>query len=145
MAKFKYKFETIKKIKETMEKKTQKELSLIELEITKSNEAIKNLLVSKKLHKAKLTTNGTVKVNMLHYLQNYELLIDKKIETLQKHITELNKSKEKKIAELAQRTKEARMFEKLKEKHYLDFLNEQKKIEQIEIDEIAAKKFVRES
>ena len=37
------------------------------------------------------------------------------------------------------------MFEKLKEKHYLDFLNEQKKIEQIEIDEIAAKKFVRES
>lgn len=145
MAKFKYKFETIKKIKETMEKKTQKELSLIELEITKTNEAIKNLLVSKKLHKAKLTTNGTVKVNMLHCLQNYELLIDKKIETLQKHITELNKSKEKKIAELAQRTKEAKMFEKLKEKHYLDFLNEQKKNEQIEIDEIAAKKFVRES
>jgi flagellar FliJ protein len=82
---------------------------------------------------------------MLHYLQNYELLIDKKIETLQMHITELQKSKEKKIAELAQRTKEAKMFEKLKEKHYLDYLNEQKKIEQIEIDEIASKKFVRES
>jgi len=145
MAKFKYKFETIKKIKETMEKKTQKELSLIELEISKANEAIKNLLVSKKLHKAKLTNNGTVKVSMLHYLQNYELLIDKKIETLQMHITELQKSKEKKIAELAQRTKEAKMFEKLKEKHYLDFLNEQKKIDQIEIDEIASKKFVRES
>lgn len=145
MSKFKYKFETVKKIKETLEKKTQKELSIIELEVSKINEEIKNLFLTKKLNKAKLTNNGTVKVNMLHYLQNYELFIDGKIESLQRRVIELLKEKEKKITELAQRTKETKMFEKLKEKHFADYLNEQKKIEQIEIDEIATKKFVRES
>ncbi len=145
MAKFNYKFETVKKIKETLEKKTQKELSLIELEVSKINEEIKNMFLTKKLNKAKLTNNGTVKVNMLHYLQNYELFIDNKIETLQKKVIELLKEKEKKIQELALRSKETKMFEKLREKHYMDYLIEQKKLDQIEIDEIATKKFVRES
>lgn len=144
MAKFNFKFESVKKIKETLEKKTQKELSLIELEVSKINEEIKNLFITKKLNKAKVTGNGTIKVNMLHYLQNYELFIDNKIEELQKRVIELLKAKEKKIIELSDRTKETKMFEKLKEKHLIDYVNVQKKIEQIEIDEIATKQFVRE-
>ncbi len=43
MAKFQYKFKTIKDIKERLEKKTQKELAIIDLEIKNKNEEILEL------------------------------------------------------------------------------------------------------
>ena len=50
-----------------------------------------------------------------------------------------------KLIELAQKSKESRIFEKLKEKHRVDFRKEEKKKELKEIDDVAAKKFMTKS
>ena len=143
MAKFKYKFESIKRIKETIEKKTQKELSVIDLEIDKVKERIVKLLEDKKNRREERLAKKTLKVSELKFYENFDKSIDEKIELEKIELQSLLIDREEKKNELLEKSKETKMFDKLKEKHYLDFMKEQNKQEQIEIDDIATKKFVR--
>jgi flagellar export protein FliJ len=59
-------------------------------------------------------------------------------------INDLNKQKEKKINELIQKSKEHKIFDSLEEKHREIFYDEQNKEEQVNINEIAIQRFLRE-
>ncbi|MGE5400397.1 MAG: flagellar export protein FliJ [Ignavibacteriales bacterium] len=144
MAKFHYRFESIKKVKETLEKKVQKEISLIDMEIEKSNESLQ--LISDEKAKARKIIAGrnNVRVSELQFHNEVEQLLELKAKKIREEVCNLEKAKENKIAELAQKTKEHRIFETLEERHYEDYLLLENQAEQKEIDEIATKKFARE-
>jgi flagellar FliJ protein len=140
MAKFNYKFETIKKVKQIVEKKVQKEISVIELEIEKRKVEIKELEAEKIKTLEELRSKKSLKISELQFANNFEKLMDEKIEAIKNEILGLEKTKQKKLEELTQKSKETKMFEKLEEKHLQQFIIEQNKLEQIEIDDIATKK-----
>ena len=144
MAKFKYKFKSIKEIKERLEKKTQKELSIIDLEIAKNKEKITELNKLVKEGKIKMLNQDSIKVSELHFYSKYESYLLSQIELLQKHIQEKKIERQNKLNELVQKSKETKTFEKLEEKHFTEFVKEQDKIEQNELDEIAVQKFIKE-
>lgn len=145
MAKFKYKFESVKKIKETIEKKVQKEISLIDLEIEEVNNSFREILAEKETYRTSIEVKTCLKASELQFRDNAEYLLDLQIEKLLDELNQLRLKRENKILELAQKTKEHKIFEYLEERHYEEFLIDQNQIEQKEIDEIATKKFAREA
>ncbi len=143
MANFKYKFESVKNVKKTIEKKVQKELMEIEFKIQKLNDEINNLITQKETYSLEIKNRNNLKVRDLYFYQDYENFLDAKIKRKRKEVVKLSKEKKAKIEELIQKSKETKMFEKLEEIYKLDYINEQKKLEQKELDEVAAKKFGR--
>ncbi len=143
MGKFKYKFENIHRIKKTLEKKVQREISEIELEIDKRKSDIKTLLAEKHNKQAELKKRKTLKVSELQFHEQFFNNIDAKVLELSQEIEKLNEIREQKMEELIEKSKETKMFEKLEEKHFEKFQKEENKLEQLEMDDIATKKFVR--
>jgi len=101
------------------------------------------LFRSKNQRKAEVKAKKSLKVSELNFYENLEKTINGKIESVEKEIKKLEKKRAVKQMELVEKSKETKMFEKLEMKHYADFLKEQNKLEQIEMDDIATKKFVR--
>ncbi|MCU7496575.1 MAG: hypothetical protein HF314_05915 [Ignavibacteria bacterium] len=145
MAKFHYKFESIKKIKETFEKKIQKEISLIDLEIEKQNGFLESLADEKRRARSSVSGKNFVKISELQFQNEVQYLLGLKEKEILAEIANLEKVRENRMSELEQRTKEHKIFEALEEKHHEDFRLEQNQIEQKEIDEIASQKFAREA
>ncbi|MFA8341671.1 MAG: flagellar export protein FliJ [Rhodothermaceae bacterium] len=143
MAKFKYKFESIKKIKKLIEKKTQKELMVIEADIQKTKQAIVEVNAIKDESKKSVYSKVHLTINEVKFQQGYERYLDEKIARLKRELIEQEKRKIEKLKELAEKSKEHTVFEKLKEKHYSDFILEENRKEQIEIDEIASIRYNR--
>lgn len=141
MAKFLYKFRTVKKIKEILEKQAQKELAetqakidLVLLEI----EQVKELKTKSKADKEK---SGKVKISDLQFMENFTSSLDDRIKALYQEVDNLNKVKEQKIQKLIERAKDSKVFQKLEEKYKEEFLIELNRLEQKEMDEIALRKF----
>jgi len=143
MAKFKYKFESIKKIKKIIEKKVQKELMVIEADIQKTKQAIAEVLDVKYASKKEIYAKAHLTINEVKFQQGYERYLDEKVARLKIELEEYEKRKIEKLKELAEKSKEHKVFEKLKEKHYDNFILEENKREQIEIDEIASIRYNR--
>lgn len=144
MAKFKYKFDSIKNIKERLEKKSKKELAIIDLEIKrKLNEIrdINELLKKSKLAKTKKKTKSSEEI---HFLEKYENYLSEQISLIEKYVNEKRSEREEKVKELMQRSKETKTFVKLEEKHFEEFSKQQNKIDQKEMDEIAIQEFIKE-
>jgi flagellar FliJ protein len=145
MAKFKYKFESVKKIKETIEKKVQKEISIIDLEIDEVNNSFRDILAEKEAFRKSIEVKTCLKASELQFHDDAEYLLDLQLEKLLDELNQLRLKRENKILELAQKTKEHKIFEYLEERHYEEYLMDQNQIEQKEIDEIATKKFAKEA
>ncbi len=144
MAKFKYKFKAIKEIKQRFEKKVQKELAVIELDIANANKEITNIQILKRKQKVKKLESQYIKLNDLHFYEKYESYLNEQIKILKEYINKKNIEKKKKLEELIQKSKETKTFEKLEEKHFDDFKIAQEKLEQNEMDEIAVKEFIKD-
>ena len=142
MAKFNYKFASVQRIKNAIEKKVQKELSIIDLEIERANKRINDLETEKKRIKEEVLAKKSMKVAELNFYDNFEKNINVKISSLKKEIIDWQKKRKMKQEELIEKSKETKMFEKLEIKHYGEFIKEQNKLEQIELDDIATKKYV---
>lgn len=143
MAKFRYKFESIKKVKKIIEKKTQKELMVIEADIQRTKQAIVEVNTIKDESKNSTYSKVHLTINEVKFQQSYERYLDEKIAKLKMELGEHEKRKIEKLKELAEKSKEHTVFEKLKEKHYENFLLEENRREQIEIDEIASIRYNR--
>ena len=86
MAKFKYKFETIKEIKQRLKRKTQKELALIDLDIKKKNneiDEIKKELKATKAHKTEEKLKSSIELN---FIEKYENFLNEQISINEKYI-----------------------------------------------------------
>ncbi len=144
MAKFKYKFETIKGIKQRLEKKTQKELAVIDVDIAKNNSKILELVTLLKEQKKKKLEKKSKTIKEYHFDEKYESYLVEQIELIRKYITNKKIERNKKLQELVNKSKETKTFEKLEEKHFTDFIKTQEKLEQKEMDEFAVKGFLKE-
>ena len=143
MPKFKFKFDTVKKVKNAFEKKAQKELQIIDLEIRRVTGLIDMFEQEIECHKAAVTSKVNLKVSELKYLTDYENYIQEKIKAARIRLQRLEKEKNNKINELIRRSKESKIFEKLEVKHLNKFNINSKRIEQNEIDDIAGKRSQR--
>lgn len=145
MQKFKYRFEGIKKVKENLEKKVQKEISLLDLEIESLSERRLEVLRKKENSRREWSSRNSFKISELQFQEQFEQLLDIQAEKIMHQIGALERNREIKTEDLAQKSKENKVFEKLKEKHFEQFLIEENQLEQKEIDEIASKQFSREA
>jgi flagellar export protein FliJ len=143
MQKYKFQFESVKRVKEILEKKAQKEVAEIEREI----ENLKAEYARLEEEKKNFFNSGqsSFKASELQFRNDYRDLMDKKLEALQQHIEEMYIKRDEKMEDLIQKSKEHKIFDTLddnqKERHIL----EQNKIESGDIDEIAIGKFIRKS
>ncbi len=143
MSKFNYKYDSIKKIKETFEKITQKEVSALEkrieeLYLEKEKLTFRELQGKSDGEKKKTTARD------LQFRQGFSDYIQEMKDNLQERIEDLTREKEKKMKELIEKSKEVKIFKTLEEKHREYYTAEQNKIEMADLDEIALRKFSKE-
>jgi flagellar export protein FliJ len=142
MAAFVYKFNTVKKVKEQLKKKKEKELAEVELEIKETGKKI--VLLENDLDnvlKSFQTTN--MKVSTIQFKKSSENILKNKIEQANKELKKLHTKKQLVISELEQKSKEHKIFGILEDNMRDKFNFEQNKIENGKIDEIAVQKFAR--
>lgn len=142
MAKFKFKFDSVARIKEVFEKKIQKELFLIEKEIAD----LKNqqLLIESERNELRGEMEKKSQ-NVYEYknLKNYDLNLQARIEAVEKIILQTVEKRNLKMEELIQKKKEIKTLEILKEHQQEQFLIESNRAEMKDINEIAINNFNR--
>lgn len=143
MKKYKFQFESIKKIKEMLEKKAQKEVAEIEHEIERAKREFARMEEEK--NKVLNTGKTSYKASELQFRNDYRELMDKKLELMTQYIEELGFKRDEKMQDLIQKSKEHKIFDALDDNEKEKFLLEQNKIEALDIDEIAISKFIRKS
>lgn len=142
MKKFVYKFETIKKLKKTLEKQAQKEVAEVDLEIEKW--VVKRNKIAEEAKKAREEfLSDVATVSDVTFKKNHQMVLKRMIEDVDVKINSLKKVREKKMEQLVERTREHKIFETLEERHHQQFIKEQNKIEMSQIDEYATQKYVR--
>lgn len=143
MSKFVYKFEAVKKVKETLEKKAQKEVAVIEIEIDKLMSEY-DRLTKEEMTSKKIPVSKNVLAGELKFKKGYEFHLEKERIAVLKQIGQLKEKRKIKMSELIQRSKEHKIFETLEENYFENFNNEQNQNEMRNIDELATQKYVRQ-
>jgi flagellar FliJ protein len=144
LTKFKYRFATIKGVKQKFEKKAQRELAVIDLEINKKQQRIMQLKEIIKQNKENKIAEKHKKTDELHFYEKYECYLNEQLKICQDFIIKKAKQRENKLKELVKKSQETKTFEKLEEKHLADFLKDQDKLDQKEMDEFAVNEFSRD-
>lgn len=141
MAKFNFKYEPIKRIKEQLEKKVQKEIAVINDLIEKNKEKIAS--IRNEMFVKKIKFRDGAKAKELQFQKNYETYMLGLIENINLESAELEKEKNIKLKELIEKSKEKKILVKLEEKHFENFNKEENRIEAKRVDEVATQSFIR--
>lgn len=141
MGKFVFKFEPIKKIKETQEKQIQKEISLIDLEIQELEEKLEEVRLKILQTRDERAKKQKMSISELQFNKKFETILEIESVKIQQEITNRLLLRNKKSEELIQKVKEHKIFEKLKDIHQEEYIKENNKNEQISLDEMALNKF----
>lgn len=144
MPKFKYKFQSIQKVKEALQKKVQKEIALIDLDIEKLKAEYKKIL-NEETESKRSSLKKDISVGEIKFKKNYEYCLERQRASIQEKIDKLNKNKEAKQAELLQKSKEQKIFDSLEEVYHENFKKEENRSELKFIDELATQKFIRQT
>lgn len=140
MAKYKFKFESILRIKEVLEKKTKEEISIINLEIENLKKQ-KEFLIQERNKVLSKMTEQMLKVSDYQSIKMYDNHLEQELIHIEKKIVESYKTLEKKQKELIEKKKEVKSFEILKENDKENFLIEEKRRELKTLNEIAIRNF----
>ena len=140
MSKFRFKFESVKNVKEAFEKKVQKELAQIDLFITKHQQ-----LREKLTDEINSLRNSAYKKRMniaeLQFLGGYDNVLRQQVEMQTEVIIQLEKKREKKIEEVVVKTKEKKILSQLEETHREKFYRDINVTELKNFEEIAVQNF----
>lgn len=142
MAAFVYKFVNVMKAKDELKKKVQKDLAIVESEISLCKQDIESSLEELIQLRNGLNVRD-LKVSEILFNKGCEKLMEKKIESQKDVLTGLETKRELVLDELLQKTKEHKIFNTLEDNLREKFNKEQNKIEMKDLDEIAVQKFVR--
>jgi flagellar export protein FliJ len=142
MAAFVYKFDAVKKVKEQLKKKIEKELAEVELEIKDLKQKTDDLFTELEDLK-KSFSEKNMKVSMIQFKKSSEHIVENKIDEAKKEMQELLNKKQTVLLELEKKSKEHKIFDKLEDNMRVKFNTEQNKIENEKIDEVAVQKFAR--
>jgi flagellar export protein FliJ len=141
MNNFKFKFEPVKRVKEALEKKTQKEIAVINQEINKINDEINKIVERKRINK--IMDMVSISAGDLMFNRTYQKQLDNEIEDNLKIINDLYSKINKKTEELVTRAKEKKILTTLEEIHRDLFIQDENKQDIKIINEIAIQKFAR--
>jgi flagellar export protein FliJ len=142
MAKFLYKFDSIKKSKDLLEKKVQKELAEIDLEIERCSDEFTK--IENKKEQSCKNIQLCKKISELKQLDNYRNELLRQMEQIHNQINLLTLRRENKLNELVKKSQESKMFKRLEEVQYEEFVKEENQKEDKFESEIATQKFIRE-
>ncbi len=142
MAKFKFRFDSVKKVKETFEKKAQKELAQIDLHI-EQNEEHKSKLVNEVNSLQKPGDHKKSTISELKFISQYKNTLVKKIEDKESEISKLKIRRQEKVNEVTQKSKEKKILDKLEEAHQAKFNAVENRNELKNFDDLAVQKFLR--
>lgn len=140
MPNFKFKFESVRKVKETFEKKAQKELAQIDLFITK-HQQLRQTLIDEINELRNSTYRKKMNISELQFIGGYDTVLRQQIDMQTEVIIKLEKKREKKIEEVVIKTKEKKMLNQLEETHKENFNKEVNTVELKFFDEIAVQNF----
>jgi len=143
VAKFIYKYESVKKVKESLEKKAQKEVASIDLKIEKVKNEILEVDEKRKQISLSGEENDIVKASELHSKIYYAKYLEEHKKSLLEKLGKLELEKKTLLDELVKKSKEHKIFKTLEEKHLQNFITEENKNDQIRMDDISVQKFVR--
>ncbi len=144
MAKFVYKFEAVKKVKETLEKKVQKEVAVIEIQIDKLMMEY-DKLTGEVMASRTAPIRHNITAGELKFKNGYEVCLEKERISILNQINKLKEKRKIKMSELVQKSKEHTIFETLEDNYSENFKNEQNHLDMQVIDELATQKFVRQN
>lgn len=142
MKKFKYKFDSILKVKENFKKQAMKE-------VAKVGKAIEERQIQKKEFIRELTNcksdfkKTSMKASELQFSESHFFFLTKKIELVDRDIEKLNMLLKMRQRELLEKTQESKIFHRLKESKLLNYKREANKEELKMLDELAIQKMSR--
>jgi flagellar FliJ protein len=143
MKKFRFKFETVLKVKEKKEEKLKKELFKLNALQIEQHQILEKIKEEKSKTANKKSGETVIDIQSLIYFEQYLNLLRKQIDDINKKIRELQEQIDDKREEVITATKEKKTFERLKTHH----LNEYNKTiianEQKVLDEVAVSKYNR--
>ncbi|KAF0151642.1 MAG: flagellar export protein FliJ [Ignavibacteria bacterium] len=140
MAKFKFKYESIMKVKLMYEKKIQEEISRINKDIDDLLFEAKHLRNESKRVSLQMTEKS-IKAADFHSTKMYCTHLQHQIDLLERKIESCLKRKEEKQKELVERKKEIKSLEIIKENDYQNFLIEERSSELKSLNEVALRNF----
>jgi flagellar FliJ protein len=119
MPKFKFRFDSVKKVKEAFEKKAQKELAQIDLHI-EQHEIIKVKLINELSYLHKPSDQKRIAISELKFISQYKNSLVNRIEEKDKEIIKLKMKRQEKVNEVVQKSKEKKInFENFRILSYL--------------------------
>ncbi|MCX7875651.1 MAG: flagellar export protein FliJ [Melioribacteraceae bacterium] len=140
MAKYKFKFEPILRVKEILEKKTKEEISKINLEIEELKKQKEYLIQERKKLQNKMTEQ-MLKVSDYQSIKMYDSHLEEELIFIENNIVDAFKRLDKKQKELIERKKEVKSFEILKENDKENFMIEDRRNELKNLNEIALRNY----
>jgi flagellar FliJ protein len=140
MSKFKFRFESVKSVKEAFEKKAQKELAQIDMFINKHQD-LRNKLVEEVNTLRNSAYKKKMNVAELQFLGGYDQVLKQQIDMQTEVITQFERKREKKIEEVVVKTKEKKILNQLEMTHRENFYKDINVTELKNFDEIAVQNF----
>lgn len=142
--KFKFRYDSVLAVKELLVSEKQKELREINIKIEKSYQGLSELkkeilTVSYNMEEKK------VKNEKLVQFKSYQNFLIEKIKRQRDIIKQYEAEREGVLKKLVGLNREQKIIEKLKEKHLQLYKEDERKMEEKEMNEFAVQKFVRGS
>jgi len=145
MKKFQFKFETVLKVKERKEEQLKRELMYIQkLKIEQEQILEKIGAERKKMHEQKgREKQGGTDISTLIYYEAYLNSLRAQIARTEKRIKEFTEKADEKRVEVVEASREKKIFENLKDRHFSVFKKAVLSNEQKQLDEMAVNKYNR--
>jgi flagellar FliJ protein len=141
MAGFKFALEKVLQYKEQLEKEVKSKLANLNAQKERLQERHASLKKDELFQEQKLGQTPVTEMGERWLIDNYIKALRQDIQQTQKNIAMLDRQIEQTRLELAQKAKDKKVMEKLKEKHFERYKKEEQLKEQRNLDEIASIRF----
>lgn len=141
MAGFKFRLEKVLLYKEQLEKEVKAKLAELNAQREQLKKRYESLKQDELFQEQKLSQTPVNEMGERWLLDNYIKALRQDIQQTQKNISMLEMQIEKTRKELAEKAKDRKIMEKLKEKHFEYYKKEEQLKEQRNLDEIASIRF----
>lgn len=142
MAKFIFRLNSVKKVKENYEKKAKRELAVINNFIYDHQKLREQLI--EEVNSLRNSIKPRMTASELKFLGGYKNSLVLRIKNEEAELTRLEQEKKRKVSEVMQRAKEKKILTQLEEHQKEEFIKEENKSELKQFDEIAIQNFSRD-
>lgn len=142
MAKFIFRLDSVKRVKENYEKKAKRELAVINNYINDHQKLREKLI--EEVNSLRNNVKPRISASELKFIGGYKNALNLRIKNEEAELMRLEQEKKRKISEVMQRAKEKKILSQLEEHQHKEFIKEENKTELKQFDEIAIQNFSRD-